>query len=162
MNCSNCDQKIEADSIFCPSCGTKVESIQSDSRPIDKDILSHLEFLGYEIESNDATPMTLAKHKNRSNVLMSTMEVGTSFLSIYKLDQQKVQKDYLSALELVNRLNNQSIFVSFSLANDSSSLLCSALYMGNYRKQEFADFIDLYESDIQARLASEKYLEDLN
>lgn len=166
MHCSNCGKQLEEESKFCQHCGAKVEEeAESTVRPVDKEILEHLEFLGYEIEKreiDDNSQATIAKHENKSNLIMNAGTTGTSFISLYRLDPEKVKKNRLDALEMLNRMNNNSAFVKFSMPDTMQNLACCAFFDGKYNKKEFTDFIETYEADIRARLGEENYLKELD
>ena len=109
MNCTNCHKLVEKDSKFCPFCGTKIVETENSSKAVEKELISHLEFLGYEIEASDLDkPQNIvAKHNNKSNLIFNPVEnIGTSFLAMYIIDSEKVEKNRSGALEMVNRMNN--------------------------------------------------------
>lgn len=163
MICKNCHEKIDNDSSFCPSCGAKV-NIDENVKKVDveKEFLDHLEFLGFEInkiESENNLQRYSAIHKTRPNLVFNAIEnIGISFVSFYKINKEKVSDNHKEALELINRVNNQALFCSFSISPDLNNFVCGALYLGKYNKKLFADFLDVFESDIQGRLKTEDYL----
>ncbi len=165
MKCPNCSTSLEKDSKFCQSCGYKVEKEENlTASDIPKKMLDHLEFLGYEIEkigSDDKHQRYLAKHDNRGNLAFnSVIPGGISFVCFYNLNKVKIEKDKTGILEIINRMNNQGLFCSFSLSPDFNSLVCASLYYGEYDKKWFANFLDIFENDIQGRLRAENYLPD--
>ncbi|HVT01118.1 MAG TPA: zinc ribbon domain-containing protein [Patescibacteria group bacterium] len=169
MKCKNCGKNIDEDSQFCPSCGEKVE--KNDKSPIadvEKEIIDHLEFLGYEINKLELTagnPQRYsAIHKgSKPNLLFNTItDIGTSFVTIYNVNEEKIKKNHKDFLETINRMNYQALFCNFSTSPEMNSFVCGAMYLGKYSKKQFADFLDLYESDIQGRLKTEDYLKDFS
>lgn len=169
MKCKNCNKNIDEDSKFCPSCGEKVE--KEDKSPkldVDKEVINHLEFLGYEVNklelNSENTQRYSAIHKgSKPNLVFNAIEdIGISFVTFYNIDEGKVKKNHKEALELINRMNNQALFCSFSISPSLDSFVCAALYLGKYSKKQFADFLDLYEADIQNRLKAEDYLKELS
>ena len=165
MNCRNCSKKIEEDSKFCQFCGEKaVKTDDPKVEDVEKEVIDHLEFMGYEVnklEINGGSQRYSAIHKSRPNLIFSAItNIGISFASFYNIDDEKVRKHRDEALEVINRMNNQGLFCSFSLSPDLKSFVCGALYLGKYNKKQFADFIDLFESDVQGRLKAEDYLKD--
>jgi|SRR3989344_8254058 len=162
MNCKNCNKNIENDSKFCQFCGEKTEKSENTKiEYLDKDFIGHLEFLGYEVENpeeQDASQRYIARHKNRSNLIFNPVkDTGITFVSVYTLNENKVEKNRETMLETINSLNYQALFCNFSLSSENT-LICAALYIGKYSKKGFADFLELYEADIQARLKDEKLL----
>lgn len=167
MKCKECDKNIEEDSKFCPFCGNKIEvDDKSPFLEVEKEILDHLEFLGYEINKPDANEGDLqyfsAIHKgSKPNLILNNLtEIGTTFVTFYNLDEEKVKKNRKEILEIINRMNNQAFFCSFSITPASNKFVCSALYLGKYNKKQFADFLDLFELDLQKRLKEESYLDN--
>lgn len=162
MICKNCSKNIDDDSKFCQFCGEKSEKPEDIKlEDVDKEFIEHLEFLGYEVEKLDSQGTSqryLAKHKNRSNLIFNTIKnTGISFVSFYTLDDKKIAKNREGMLEVINKMNNQALFCGFSLSTDNA-LVCAALHLGKYSKKEFSDFLELYESDIQARIKDEELL----
>jgi len=167
MKCKYCNKNIDEDSKFCPSCGEKIEKEEKTSViDVDKEVVDHLEFLGYEVKKIELNSGNIQRysaiHKgSKPNLVFNTIEdIGLSFVTFYGIDEDKVKKNHVEALEMINRMNNQAIFCSFSVAQNLNSLVCAAVYLGKYSKKQFADFLDLYEADIQGRLNAENYLKD--
>lgn len=167
MKCKNCDKSIDKDSKFCPSCGEKIEKAdKSLAVDVEKEIIEHLEFLGYEINKLDLTAGNSQRYSaiykgSKPNLIFSTItDIGTSFVSFYNMNEDKVKKNHKEALETINRMNNQALFCSFSITPDLNSFVCSALYLGKYNKKQFANFLDIFESDIQGRFKAEDYLKN--
>jgi len=165
MKCPKCSKTIEDDSKFCQFCGETIEKNENTKiEEVDKELISHLEFLGYEVEGQDLVGNSqryTAKHKSRPNLIFNSVpDIGISFVSFYFIDPEKVKKNRDEALEIINRMNNKALFTSFSISPDSNNFVCGALYLGKYSKKEFADFLDLFEKDIQSRLGEEGHLAD--
>jgi len=164
MICKNCNKNTDEDSKFCQFCGEKVDKV-TDSKivNVEKEFLDHLEFLGYEINklglNNNSQNYSALKHKTRPNLIFNSVsETGISFVSFYNMDKQKIKSSVEDAFSTINRMNNQALFCSFSFSPDLGSLVCSALYLGKYNKKQFADFLDLFQNDIQNRFGAENYL----
>lgn len=165
MNCSHCNKNIDQDSKFCQFCGEKVVKAEKPKlEDVEKDAIDHLEFMGYEVnklELTDGFQRYSAIHKTRPNLIFSALtNGGISFVSFYNINDEKVKKKKEDLLEVINRMNNQGYLCAFSISSDLKSFVCSAPYLGKYNKKQFADFIDLFESDIQGRLKAEDYLRD--
>lgn len=167
MNCKNCNKNIEEDSKFCQFCGEKIKIAEEPkAEDVEDEVINHLEFLGYEIKKldiNGGSQQYSAIHKSRPNLFFNSISnIGISFVSFYSVDDEKIKKQRDVVLEVINRMNNQALFCSFSLTPDSKNFVCGALYQGKYNKKQLADFMDIFENDIQARLKAEDYLKDFS
>lgn len=160
MKCPNCKKDISEDSLFCEHCGQKAEKKKEDKKPdevfedsnkIKKNILDHLEFMGYEITVTDPIGRYLGKHQSKP-ILNITIGNGVSITTFYKVDTKKIEKSRSKALELLNKMNNTSSISSFSLTINNESLVCATWYPSIYSKKTFADFMDLFENDIRRAL----------
>lgn len=157
MKCVDCKKTIDDESKFCEHCGAKVSRDGDLSK-----IIEHLEFLGFEVEKSDANSNYLATHKTKSNILFTYDEsIGLSICSFFNLDEKKVKKNRVDLLETINRMNNTTIVISFSL-NKANGLACSSWFPPTYTKKLFSDFLDLYESDMQRRFKDNDYLKDFS
>ena len=150
MKCHNCQKTIDVDSIFCNHCGVKnVENTLKTLIEVDKELLEHLEFIGYELQEMDPNGQSkryLGKHDTKSNLIFNPVgELGVSFFSFWNLNQEKVLNNLAESYEMVNKMNNKAIITTFSIVDANDGLLCSALFLGKYNKHVFADFIDLLE-----------------
>ncbi len=169
MKCIKCDQRIDEDCKYCPSCGNKVEITDKPAVvEVEHEIFEHLEFLGYEtnkleVNAGNAQRYSAIHKGSKPNLLFNAItDIGTSFVTLYNINEDKVKKNHKEALETVNRMNYQTLFCSFSISPELNSFVCSALYLGKYSKKQFADFLDLFENDIQRRLREEDYLKDIS
>lgn len=168
MKCPNCSKKISKDSLFCEFCGTKISESKSKTADevdfIFSKALSHLEFLGYEIESKkveDGMNSCSAKHQSRSNLIIRFYPTsGFNIQAGYRFDADKIMKNKLDFLEAINKLNNTSTLTCFALTGEDSSISCYSWYPPDYNKSKFGYFIERFETDISKGFASldiEKY-----
>ncbi len=169
MRCKNCNKEIDLDSKFCPHCGEKIDNIHNEKiLNVEKEFLDHLEFLGYEINKHELNEDNLQRYSaihigSKPNLVFNAIaDIGISFCTFYNMDNDKIKKNHKDALEIVNRMNNQALFCSFSFTPDLKSFMCSALYLGKYNKKQFADFLNLFEADIQGRFKAEDYLKNFS
>lgn len=159
MKCKKCNKLNPEGSKFCAFCGANLEPKRSFiHEELVQKVTNHLEFNGFEI--NDPEELEegkhiriLAKHKNKSNLMITFTDVGMmTFLSLYKINKEKVEEKLLEALTVINKMNAAALICSYSLTDENDRLLCSSWYPGEYSKKSFSDFLEIYEKDIQARI----------
>ena len=113
-------------------------------------ISNHLQFLGYEVTSDDK--ITRATHSANFNFLMKTFIGGvllTAYLGGNKFAKNKRNRQtYLEFLNAMNRTANVTRFY----ADDDSDLVMEAVFSGDYNKAVFGEFIEQWNLDTQARL----------
>lgn len=162
MKCPNCSKKISKDSLFCEFCGTKIsESKRKTIEEVDINFskaLSHLEFLGYVVESkkveNDMNSC-IARHPTRSNLIIRFYPTsGFNITASYRLDAVKIMKNKLDFFEEINKLNNTSTLTCFALTGEDSSISCYSWFPPDYTKSKFGFFIERFETDISKGFAS--------
>lgn len=167
MQCEHCKKTISEDSIFCEHCGKKITKSMNkknikalkETPKLYKEILSHLEFLGYEVRdediNNDSFGCSL-KHKNRHNLYYRLNErAGVSFSVTYIVNKEKILDHKLEVLEAVNQLNTISTLTTYAFSNEFDAVHCFAWFPLYYSKSLLANFIELMEGDINRLLSNE-------
>ncbi len=119
-------------------------------------VIEHLEFLGYEVEQtpSEGNPhQFIARHASRPYLLVNPIRnVGLSVVSLYTLNAEKVNKNRLKALEIINKASYNAVICAFSIPENAVNFACATTYVGEYNKKQFADFLELFEGDINRAL----------
>jgi hypothetical protein len=113
-------------------------------------IANHLEFLGYDTRT---TPdgWTYCEHPKRFNVFYRTFPYGWRIHASFYLGRF-LGDSRPSFLEAINAMNEKSVLAKFSLNKDSDgdfSIRARAVFQGEYRKQAFGLFMDVWHSDLE-------------
>ncbi|HOW54265.1 MAG TPA: hypothetical protein PLR60_06365 [Syntrophorhabdaceae bacterium] len=116
------------------------------------EFLSHLEFLGYEIEAGgqDMEKGVAARHRHRADLWVCRRFMGISLTVTFGMGQNSIT--YLSDyLQLMNRLNKRSrVGLFYTDADDGKpNVHMYALYTARYEKRSFGVFMDIFHSDIE-------------
>ncbi len=161
MKCNKCKKNNPEGSKFCSSCGANLsEKTSFEHQELMDKIIDHLEFIGYEIdkpiELEDGKHMqVIAINKNRSNLIITFNASGlVTFVSNYSINQDKVTKKWLDALECVNKMNLVASVCTYCFNESKDALVCCSWYPSEYSKKTFSFFLDIYEADIKARFNS--------
>lgn len=163
MKCPNCKKDVSEDSLFCEHCGAKIEkpkeakkSDSPDDNAIKKQIIDHLEFIGYDVKANNATGSYFGKHNSKPNMIINFRgEAGISFVVFYNIDPKKIEKNKSEAYRYINLMNNRCLLSSFSINEQLNNLVCAAWFPNTYSKKIFADFFDNFENDIRRAIQIE-------
>lgn len=110
--------------------------------------ISHLEFLGYNIEEASAESIT-AKHTSKFNMVLKKLTPGVLVTAFFTKKQSAALADMIL---FANQLNEISFLGRF-IADSDGDIRLEFLYMGDYDKQAFSAFLTLSEEDFQ-RFAS--------
>ncbi len=168
MKCKKCQAEIPEDSLFCEKCGHKVEVksenvLDQDEPETYKKAIDHLEFLGYEIKGKNFDNnwfSFLAISTSKSNIYIRyNQSIGFTFAVTYNFNQKKIEKKRSEFLELINKRNNSSLISCFALSDDSSKVMTYTWFTNDYKKQNFANVIELFEMDINNMLRDPNILE---
>ncbi|MGQ9829933.1 MAG: hypothetical protein ACUVSW_18950 [Roseiflexus sp.] len=130
----------------------------SDLEQTRAQIAHHLQFLGYEVSTDDK--MVLARHSTKPNIAVQTFNEGVLFTSIYSCEEMAAL-DRIGFLEFINTANRNAT-ISRYYVNAQDNFFLEAWYTGDYRQVDFARFVGLWEMDFE-RLKQvpgiEKYLQ---
>jgi len=111
---------------------------------------NHLQFLGYEVTSDDKA--TKAIHSEKWNLFIKTFKGGilfTTFLNGNKFAKNKRNRQ--AYLEFINSMNQRASVTRF-YADDDSDFLMEALWSGDYNKVGFGEFMEQWDVDTRIRL----------
>lgn len=162
MKCPKCKKTTEDDSVFCEHCGAEIvlpaESSKgavsvSDSKlnELTEKVISHLEFLGYEIQnpkSENNIDNFFATHDKNPKYWVKYIEgFGFSFITYYTMNEAKITKSRLKFLEILNTINSSTLLCTYSCARNDQ-LIVSAWLPPHYEKRQFSNFLDSFESDV--------------
>ena len=167
MFCEKCGKTISGDSVFCEFCGHKIseeekvikeqkkESVIIDSTL--KQIASHLEFLGYEInklelgEQGDREYIG-ATHPKKNNIMFWNIFRDFVMLKVSLTTNKKLS---LKMNEFLNDANKKLDFakVYCDEENGFAVIRFETTYTGKYSKEIFGQFLEIFEND-QNRLGS--------
>jgi hypothetical protein len=128
-------------------------------------ISNHLEFLGYEIERRKAekgNDFLLAKHSRRNNIVVVDHSEWLTFFRI----ALNTTKDYSKEIsDYVNEMNSTLTVsrVFFEKDNESSKvvIIFNAMYIGDYTKEIFGNFLDTLTSDTEVLFQSGESFEKI-
>ncbi len=115
-----------------------------------QEFLSHLEYLGYEIEPDDENPEknATAVHEKRPDLWVFRRPLGIGVLATYRMGQNAVTYlcDYLKVL---NQLNSTSLVTTFytNAGEGEANVRICALYNAPYDKRSFSVFMDMFQQD---------------
>ena len=113
-------------------------------------ISNHLGFLGYE--STVDGEVTRAVHASRWNLVLKDYQGGvliTSYLG--SNDHAKNKRHRQAYLEMINSMNQEASVTRFYADNDTD-LVMEALWLGDYDRVSFGDFMEKWDVDTRTRL----------
>ena len=123
-------------------------------------ISDHLQFLGYEVTSDDRA--TKAIHSEKWNLFIKPLKGGVLFTSFLTGNNYaKNKKNKQAYLEFINSTNQVSSVTRFYADNDFD-LVMEAVWPGDYSKIGFGEFIEQWDADTRIRLlqsGANKFLE---
>ena len=108
----------------------------------------HLDYLGYNFD-NESDESNLLCHKEYSPPLFISFDRSNEiwFFARYNLNNYSLNN--LNALLLfINNLNQQAQVASFSYDPKDHKLCFHAVYLGNYKKNNFKKYISYWEGDV--------------
>lgn len=110
------------------------------------EIMSHLEFLGYELTNKKGEPpMFYLRHSHRTSLVISQDYPGYSFTT-YMSVRAEVKNRHSKYLEFINQLNSRSIVARFHYS-ENLNLVASSWFPNYYEKTTFGSFMDCWNKD---------------
>jgi len=165
MKCQNCKKELPDDSKFCEHCGKKInkeEPKKIDSSKSFDEIKNHLEFIGYESDDNIIDDKGIvrfaARHKHRPNLFISDLSNFNVILlvSMFSITPIKKESDQNEFLQLINKINNDTIITTFCVGNNFDNFTCATWYPNTYSKKTFSDLLELFEAEINSKINTEE------
>jgi len=123
------------------------QSTNSDIQNTLEKIRNHMEFLGYEVELDDDSNEMLAKHPEKTNVLVRCFSNAVRFMSFY-FSNEHAKQERLKFLELINHLNLDTVICQYSVDNEGA-LIITAWFFSNYDKVLFGQFLEIWHEDLE-------------
>ena len=119
---------------------------------IPKDFITHIEFLGYEIEPQEEENTILARHQRHGNFFMKPYLDSILVQSYFRIND-KAKKKRSDFLEAINNLNSNANLVTYvSIGDKSIALRMDGIYFGLYDKKKFGLFLEAYNIDSYDRV----------
>ena len=116
------------------------------------EMISHLEFLGYEITKKEGEPpMFYLRHSDRTSIVISEDYPGYSFRTFMSV-RAEVKNRHSKYLEFINQLNSRSIVARFHY-RENLNLVASSWFPNNYEKTTFGRFMDCWNNDTTEMIA---------
>lgn len=120
-------------------------------------IISHLEFLGYEVKVNepnkDGVVVVAAMHPQKSNFLFRPYLAGFLFQLWYSTNESTKERR-TDFLEYINNLN-KCASTTRAYCNDDMDLVIEAWLPEKYEKVSFGQFLESWDNDTRAKLADD-------
>jgi hypothetical protein len=126
------------------------------------EILTHMEFLGYEIEKKEEGQF-VARHESNGNIIGRPYQGGVLFQQYWVLNKYN-SANRSECLEAINDLNSGANVSTYVISTDSDGdtlLRMDACYFGLYDKKTFGVFLESYNTDTAGRLAQNETLRAL-
>ncbi len=122
---------------------------KSDAKNDFQEFLSHLEYLGYEIEPDDDPEKSApAGHVKKPDLWVFKRPLGIGVSVTYRMGQNAVTYlcDYLKVLNQLNRTSLVTTFYTNAGEGEANVRIC-ALYSAPYDKKSFSVFMDMFHQD---------------
>ncbi len=116
------------------------------------EFITHMEFLGYQIEPRDENSL-LAKHSIHGNTHVKAYLDDILVQQLFRLNE-KVKGKRQEFLEAINRLNSTANVATFVSGSEDDILRIDGLYLGDYNKQKFGLFLEKYNYDTNQYILS--------
>jgi hypothetical protein len=161
MHCKNCKKEIEKESKFCQYCGEEVGKIKDIDIPETLvEIRNHLEFIGYELSENindEGIVRVIARHSNHPNLIFTYSSGFDTYtlVSIFTIKKVVAENKKTKLLEALNHFNMNTMITTFGCNDDFDSITCACWHPNIYSRKEFANFLEIFESDINKCFSSE-------
>lgn len=144
-----------------------MNSLKNDKNNLDKKevikneifekVINHLESLGFRIEKHETRNnwfQCRIFHKGRNYLIRFNSLIGFTFMSdSFGLDYEKVRKNKLELLEVINQINNNTFFMTSTLRKDFE-VMFSGWFPPQYTPDLLNDFLDLMRNDIDRNLSN--------
>ena len=157
MNCKKCGHQLANDSKFCTNCGEKVSNSEKFENPTMDEIKAHLEFLGYAcefVEGNPKQVTLICKHTNKPNLILNSGNKNFVFLNSGWNGLKEINS--IEQFKHLNKLNGGTT-VSTMVLNDDGDLNFYCSYTGDYHKNRFGEFLDVFLNDINKSMKDENF-----
>ena len=118
------------------------------SKPIDRIVAKHLEYLGYEARPQP-DGWTYAVHPVRHNLHVHAFVLGVRLHCMVWIGNDIASRE--EWLEFVNRANESSNVARFTLGRDAEGtwfVRIRALFTGRYDRRPFGLFLDAWHEDL--------------
>ncbi len=120
---------------------------------ITKDIINHLEFLGFtiEVEEKETFDILTCKNVARSNI---TAYISTGFVLLISRYSVELDRPTIELYELIGAINSKTNCSKWYLSDSSKDEIVVAIegYVYDYDKINFGKILEAMESDIRAHL----------
>jgi uncharacterized membrane protein YvbJ len=171
MFCEKCGKNIADDSIFCEFCGhknkeekstphkkeekKKVGGLTSIENETLKQMASHLEFFGYEIEklnSESKMEIVAARHTKENNIVL--WQIYPSFI-LFRTGLKTSKSPSSEIDDFINKINKilEITKVYYEMIDNELTIQFEAIFNGKYDKEIFGQFIDFFKND-QVKMCS--------
>lgn len=125
------------------------------SKDFHKEIVEHLEFLGYELESlkPEQGYTYIARDPNKSTLLVRIFNLTTILTTRWSGFQTKAadSKDFFVMINEVNQENMGKWYYELSAQEDEIIVLTEMDYYG-YEKKTFGQLVNSLEAEVRANL----------
>jgi phage gp46-like protein len=108
-------------------------------------IVSHLQFLGYDVSKEEK--FIRARHSKKPNLIVRVFSDGALHTSIWGTSDY-AKGNRLALLEYVNALN-QGAAIARYYADKDIDLIVESWYSGDYDRTNYARFLELCDSDFE-------------
>lgn len=124
-------------------------------------ILNHLEFFGYTTESIEPKnkkekQIFIARHAVKNNLVF--FELAPSFL-MFRVNLTTERKHHAAMDVAMNEINKVLTIskIYYEIETDKATLRIEAVYIGEYIKERFGVFLDLFINDQNKMYESEHF-----
>jgi len=106
-------------------------------------IVTHLQFLGYDVSQQDE--VRIARHTKKANVILRPFKGGILVTALHGC-KDNMKPDKAGLFRLSNLLNTNAAVARFYIDKDSD-LVVEAWYPDSYEREKFSLFWESWESD---------------
>ena len=126
------------------------------------EIITHMEFLGYEMEKREDGNY-IARHDSYGTTFVKPYHGGALFQQYWVLNNYTSDKRS-SCLDAINEINSNANVTTYVVNIDSEGdalLRMDSCYLGVYDKKLFGNYLELYNTDTRNRVAQNETLVSL-